>query len=62
MVIIGVIRWCVKWTRHVACMGEKRNAYKFPVRNPEGKIQDISCYDPQQSVLATEGYVVTERD
>jgi hypothetical protein len=29
-------RW-MKWTGHVARMGEKRNAYRKLVRKPEGK-------------------------
>jgi hypothetical protein len=27
----------MRWEGHVACMGEKRNAYGFLVRKPEGK-------------------------
>jgi hypothetical protein len=27
----------MRWAGHVARMGEKRNAYRFLVRNPEGK-------------------------
>jgi hypothetical protein len=27
----------VIWVRHVACLGETRNAYKILVRKPEGK-------------------------
>jgi hypothetical protein len=26
-----------RWAGHVACMGEKRNAYRILVRTPEGK-------------------------
>jgi hypothetical protein len=26
----------MRWDRHVACMGEKRNAYRILVGNPEG--------------------------
>jgi hypothetical protein len=28
------IRYCLRWVRHVACMGEK-NAYKVLVEKPE---------------------------
>jgi hypothetical protein len=28
----------VRWTEHVACRGEKMNAYRDLVQNPEGKI------------------------
>jgi hypothetical protein len=27
----------IRWARHVARMGEKRNAYRILVGNPEGK-------------------------
>jgi hypothetical protein len=27
----------MRWTGHVACMGEKRNVYRIVVRKPEGK-------------------------
>jgi hypothetical protein len=27
----------MRWAGHVALMGEKRNAYRFFVGNPEGK-------------------------
>jgi hypothetical protein len=27
----------IRWERHVARMGEKRNAYRIMVGNPEGK-------------------------
>jgi hypothetical protein len=27
----------MRWSGHIACMGEKRNAYRILVGNPEGK-------------------------
>ena len=27
----------MRWTRHVACIGERRGAYRFSVEKPEGK-------------------------
>jgi hypothetical protein len=36
--IIRIIRWRrVIWARHVARMGEKRNAYRLLMGKPEGK-------------------------
>jgi hypothetical protein len=33
--IVRVIKWRrMKWTGHVACMGESRGAYRVLVRNP----------------------------
>jgi hypothetical protein len=29
--------WRMRWARHVARMGEKRNMYKLLVRKPEGR-------------------------
>jgi hypothetical protein len=29
----------MKWVGHVACTGEKRNAYRLPLGKPEGKKQ-----------------------
>jgi hypothetical protein len=33
-----MIKLWLEWAEHVARMGKKRNAYKFLVGNPEGKI------------------------
>jgi hypothetical protein len=36
--IIRIIKsWRMRWAGHVARMGEKRNAYRLLVGNPEGK-------------------------
>jgi hypothetical protein len=35
--IIRIIRPRIRWARHVARMGEKRNAYRLLVGKPEGK-------------------------
>jgi hypothetical protein len=35
--IIRVIQLRMRWTGHVACTGEMRNAFKIVVRKPEGK-------------------------
>jgi hypothetical protein len=37
--IIRIIKRRMRWARHVAQMGEKRNAYRLLVRKPEGKRQ-----------------------
>jgi hypothetical protein len=29
--------WRMRWRGRVACVGEKRNTYRFLVRKPEGK-------------------------
>jgi hypothetical protein len=28
----------MKWAEHVACIGEKINAYRILIGNPEGKV------------------------
>jgi len=35
--VIRVIKSRIRWAVHVACIGEKRNAYNILVREPEGK-------------------------
>jgi hypothetical protein len=35
--IIRIVKARMRWARHVARMGEKRNAYRFLVGNPEGR-------------------------
>ena len=36
--IVRVIEWRMRWARHVARMGERRDVYRVLVGKPEGKI------------------------
>jgi len=35
--IVRVIKWRMRWARHVARMGEERRVYRVLVGKPEGK-------------------------
>jgi hypothetical protein len=54
-------RW-MRWTRHVAGMGEKRNVYKLLVRKPAGKIPPgrtrCRCVDNNEMDLVQIGCVL----
>jgi hypothetical protein len=36
-IVIQVVKSIIRWVRHVACMGDRRRAYRILVGRPEGR-------------------------